>query len=197
MMKQNKTLSIATIQMKNRRPKQSLKLICALILCIVFISLSGCSEGMSDLEAWVADVKSRPQQGVEPLPEVIPYRTFAYNKSEKRDPFDASIFRPKIGQTAAKHFSGLTPDSNRVPEYLESFPLDTLRMVGTMQQEKQTWALIKTPDNTIQRVLSGNYLGQNNGKIISVTDDVVELAEIIPDEFGGWRERSSSIALSE
>ena len=193
----NKTLSIATIQMENRILKQLLKPICALILCILFLSLSGCSEGMSDLEAWVADVKSRPQKGVDPLPEVIPYKTFSYHKSDKRDPFDASIFRPKVGQAAGKHFSSITPDSNRVPEYLESFPLDTLRMVGTMQQENQTWALIKTPDNTIQRVLSGNYLGQNNGKIVSVSDDVVELAEIIPDEFGGWRERSSSIALSE
>ncbi|MDW3096019.1 MAG: pilus assembly protein PilP [Gammaproteobacteria bacterium] len=183
--------------MKNRITNKYLLLISATAFYVSVLSLSGCTEGTSDLEAWVADVKARPQQGVEPLPEVIPYKTFAYNKSDKRDPFDASIFRPKIGQTAPKHFSSITPDSNRVPEYLESFPLDTLRMVGTMQQDEQTWALIKTPDNTIQRVLEGNYLGQNNGKIISVADDEVELAEIIPDEFGGWRERSSSIALSE
>ncbi len=159
--------------------------------------LSGCSDGTSDLETWVADVKAKPQQGVDPLLEVIPYKKFAYTKSDKRDPFDASIFRFKIRQKGPKHSSGLTPDSNRVPEYLESFPLGTLQMVGTMQQESQIWALIKTPDNTIQRVLAGNYLGQNNGKIISVSDDEVELAEIILDEFGGWRERSSSIALSE
>lgn len=196
-MMKNKTLSIADIQMDNRVTKKYLSPIYVFILCILFISISGCSEGMSDLEAWVEDVKSRPQKGVDPLPEVIPYKTFAYDKTNKRDPFDASIFRPKIGQSAPKHFSSITPDSNRVPEYLESFPLDTLRMVGTMQQDNQTWALIKTPDNTIQRVLNGNYIGQNNGKIISVSDDVVELAEIIPDEFGGWRERSSSIALSE
>ncbi len=167
------------------------------IAVILILFLVGCTEGTSDLEAWVEDVKSRPQPGVEPLPEVIPYKTFLYSKSDQRDPFDDSIFRPKIGQTAPKHFSSITPDTNRVPEYLESFPLDTLRMVGTMQQNNQTWALIKTPDNTIQRVLDGNYLGQNNGKIISITDDKVELAEIVPDEFGGWRERSTSIALSE
>ena len=168
-----------------------------LLALLTVIVLTGCTEGTSDLEAWVADVKSRPQKGVEPLPEVIPYKTFIYDKANKRDPFDDSIFRPKIGQTAPKHFSSITPDTNRVPEYLESFPLDTLRMVGTMQQDNQTWALIKTPDNTIQRVLDGNYLGQNNGKIISITDDKVELAEIVPDDFGGWKERSSSIALSE
>jgi len=169
----------------------------ASILCFTLLLLGGCSQGTADLEAWVADVKSRPQKGVEPLPEVIPYKTFSYNKLNKRDPFDSSIFRPKVGQSKPKHFSSITPDSTRVPEYLESFPLDTLRMVGTMQQEKQTWALIKTPDNTIQRVQSGNYLGQNNGKIISVSDDQVELAEIVRDDFGGWRESSTSIALSE
>ena len=196
-MTKNKTLSIAYIQMDNRVTRNYLNPIYVSILCILLFSLGGCSEGMSDLEAWVADVKSRPQKGVDPLPEVIPYKTFTYDKTNKRNPFDASIFRPKIGHTAPKHFSSISPDSNRVPEYLESFPLDTLRMVGTMQQDDQTWALIKTPDNTIQRVLNGNYLGQNNGKIISVSDDAVELAEIIPDEFGGWRERSSSIALSE
>ena len=184
-------------QVKNRMTDKPYRLLYVLIISMILLVITGCSESTSDLEAWVADVKARPQQGVEPLPEVIPYKTFTYNKSDKRDPFDASIFRPKIGQTAPKHFSSITPDSNRVPEYLESFPLDTLRMVGTMQQDNQTWALIKTPDNTIQRVLTGNYLGQNNGKIIAVSDDEVELAEIIPDEFGGWRERSSSIALSE
>ncbi len=163
----------------------------------VLLVTASCSEGTSDLEAWTEQVKSRPQKGVDPLPEVIPYKTFAYNKENKRDPFDASIFRPKIGHVAKKNFSNISPDENRVPEYLESFPLDTLRMVGTMTQEDQTWALIKTPDNTIQRVLQGNYLGQNNGKIISVTEDEVELTEIIPDDFGGWRERGTSIALSE
>ena len=156
-----------------------MKIASAIILSA--FSLVGCSEGTSDLEAWTAEVKSRPQKGVDPLPEVIPYKTFAYDKSSKRDPFDASIFHPKIGHIATKRkHSSISPDENRVPEYLESFPLDTLRMVGTMTQESQTWALIKTPDNTIQRVLTGNYLGQNNGKIVSVSDDEVELTEIIP-----------------
>ncbi len=184
-------------QVNNQVIKNYKKQVYALASCFILLLSGGCSQGTADLEAWVAEVKSRPQKGVEPLPEVIPYKTFIYNNADKHDPFDSSIFRPKIGQSKPKHFSSITPDSNRVPEYLESFPLDTLRMVGTMQQDNQTWALIKTPDNTIQRVLAGNYLGQNNGKIISVTEDEVELAEIVPDEFGGWRERSSSIALSE
>ena len=169
-----------------------------LLACALLFSLvAGCSGNISDLEAWVDEVKSRPQEGIEPLPEIMPYKAFAYVKGSKRDPFDTSIFRPQIASVAKKAVSAISPDPNRVPEYLESFPLDTLRMVGTMSQNAQNWALIKTPDNTIQRVLTGNYLGQNNGKIIEVTNDGVELVEIIPDGFGGWRERESSIALSE
>ena len=169
-----------------------------IIVCVaLFFVVTGCSGNLSDLEAWVEEVKARPQEGIEPLPEIMPYKAFAYVKGSKRDPFDTSIFRPQVASVAKKISVGISPDPNRVPEYLESFPLDTLRMVGTMSQEKQNWALIKTPDNTIQRVLTGNYLGQNNGKIIDVSNDGVELVEIIPDGFGGWRERESSIALSE
>ena len=164
---------------------------------LLFSLVAGCSGNLSDLEAWVEEVKSRPQEGIEPLPEIMPYKAFTYVKGSKRDPFDTSIFRPQIASVAKKAISSISPDPNRVPEYLESFPLDTLRMVGTMSQNAQNWALIKTPDNTIQRVLTGNYLGQNNGKIVDVTSDGVELVEIIPDGFGGWRERESSIALSE
>ncbi len=167
-----------------------------LSVALIFM-ISGCSGNLSDLEAWVEEVKARPHKGIEPLPEIIPYKAFTYVKGNKRDPFDESIFRPQVSASKKKVSSGISPDPNRVPEYLESFPLDTLRMVGTMSQEKQTWALIKTPDNTIQRVLNGNYLGQNNGKIIQVSNGGVELIEIIPDGFGGWRERESSIALSE
>lgn len=167
--------------------------------CLVLsILVSACADNTSDLQQWAEEVKARPQKGVEPLPEVIPYKAFIYNASNKRDPFDSSIFRPKIGVNSQQTSnSSITPDRNRVPEYLESFPLDTLRMVGTIAQDDQTWALIQTPDKTIQKVLSGNYLGQNNGKIVSVNSDAIQLVEIIPDNFGGWEERDATIALSD
>ena len=167
------------------------------LFALVCAITTGCSGSLSDLEAWVEQVKARPQQGIEPLPEILPYKAFTYVSGSKRDPFDQSIFRPQVASISKKAASTISPNPNRVPEYLESFPLDTLRMVGTMSQDQENWALIQTPDNTIQRVLTGNFLGQNNGKITDVNEDGVELVEIIPDGFGGWRERESSIALSE
>ncbi|MEM7303916.1 MAG: pilus assembly protein PilP [Pseudomonadota bacterium] len=184
--------------LNNRNLNVTTKLMRGLAYCLVLLLISACTDSTSDLQIWAQEVKSKPQKGVEPLPEVIPYKAFAYNATGKRDPFDSSIFRPKIGinpQNSSN--SGISPDRNRVPEYLESFPLDTLRMVGTIAQEENTWALIQTPDKTIQRVLSGNYLGQNNGKIVSVNSDEVTLVEIVPDGFGGWEERDATIALTE
>lgn len=172
-----------------------------ILLCSMAFILTACTEGTSDLEAWIDKVKSKPQRGIEPIPEIIPYKAFSYVKGAKRNPFDTSIFRPTVANTSGsgkKRISEIpAPNPNRVPEFLESFPLDTLRMVGTIAQDGQTWALVKTPDNTIQRVISGNYLGQNHGKIIDIKGDGIDLTEVIPDGFGGWQERAAAISISD
>jgi type IV pilus assembly protein PilP len=93
--------------------------------------------------------------------------------------------------------NGIKPDFDRPSEPLEEYPLDSLRMVGTMQKGQETWALILDKDGAIHRVQPGNYMGQNYGKITRVTESEVDLTEIIPDGLGGWMERQSSIALKE
>lgn len=171
------------------------------LLCSISFMLTACSGGTGDLEAWIAQVKARPQKGIEPIPEIIPYKAFTYEQGAKRNPFDTSIFRPTVATTSGsdkKRISDIkAPNPNRVPEFLESFPLDTLRMVGTIAQDNNTWALVQTPDNTIQRVISGNYLGQNHGKIVDIKGDGIDLVEIIPDGFGGWQERVAAISISD
>jgi len=81
---------------------------------------------------------------------------------------------------------------------LEDFPLDTLRLKGTIDdKEGVKWGLIFAPDNTIHRVIEGNYMGQNHGRIIAVSDQTIELTEIVPDGLGNYIERSSAITLIE
>jgi type IV pilus assembly protein PilP len=160
--------------------------------------LTGCAGDMHDLEAYVAEVKMRKPPGIEPLPEIKPYEKFEYQAEDLRNPFDPSVIAQQpaaVGNQVSE--SGISPDPNRTPEFLESFPLDTLRMVGTLEQSGQLWALIKTPDATIQRVAQGNYMGQNNGKITLISEANIKLMEIVPDGFGGWREREGLVALSD
>lgn len=157
----------------------------------------GCGRGIKDLQQYVDEVKARKAYAVEPLPEVKPYESFVYGADAMRNPFDPGELTEKVVKHTQPNNLQLSPDPNRVPEFLEAFPLDTLRMVGSLAQGNNLWALIQTPDSTIQRVTYGNYMGQNYGKIVGVSEADIHLTEIIPDGFGGWRERASSIALSE
>ena len=89
----------------------------------------------------------------------------------------------------------MRPDAERSREFLEQFPLDTLRMVGTMQLGDTNYGLIQTSDGLIHRVVPGNYMGQNDGRISTVTESDIELVEIISDGIGGYLERQAAIAL--
>lgn len=168
------------------------------LIASVITLLTGCGREMRDLQDYAEEVKSREPPGIDPIPEVKPYQSFRYQADNARNPFDATIFQAKIVQNIRKRTnSAISPDPNRTPEFLENFPLDTLRMVGTLEQKGSLWALVQTPEKTIQRISKGNYLGQNNGKVLDVSDAGIKLEEIIPDGFGGWRKRDGSIALSE
>ena len=166
------------------------------VLVMAAVLLFGCGQGMDDLEQYVEEVKARKSAPIEKVPPIITPPIVDYSEG-LRDPFDSSVLMSAAVPTSYVTKSELSPDPNRTPEYLEGYPLDTLRMVGTMSQEAALWALIKTPDATIQRVAVGNYIGQNYGKIVQVSESRVDLSEIIPDGFGGWKKRATSIALSE
>jgi type IV pilus assembly protein PilP len=167
-----------------------------LTAALLALTAAGCGADMADLERYVADTKARPGGRIEPIPEVIPHEVFVY-PGHDRDPFDATILAMRDVDDRPITVGSVTIDRDRPPEYLESFPLDTLRMVGTMQREGVQYALIRTPDRTIQRVTEGNYLGQNHGRIGNIRDSGVDITEIVPDGFGGYVERDTSIALTE
>ncbi len=150
-----------------------------------------------DLRSYVDSVKSRQTARVEPLPEFSPFETHLYQAMDTRDPFTPPSFSTPKSQVAQASNGGISPDFNRPREPLESEPLDGLRMVGTLGRDGSSWALVRMSDSTIHRVKPGNYMGQNYGKIVSITESEVEVTEIVPDGLGGWIERQASLALSE
>lgn len=160
------------------------------------IVLVGCAaDDMSDLKAFVDEVKQRPPGRLEPLPELKEIETFVYVGDNLRNPFAPVATEPEEQEGAPG--SGPRPDPNRRREELEFVPLDSIRMVGTLEQTETTWGLVRTNDGTIHRVRSGNYLGQNHGQIMRITEGSIDLNEIIPDGRGGYRERQASLALSQ
>ena len=151
---------------------------------------------MTDLKSYVVDVKSRNKGMVEPLPEVKTVEPFVLNPAELRDPFvpDEKSQEPEEERAES---GGIRPDTTRPKEELESFELDTLRMVGTVNRDGVLWALLKASDGTIHRVRIGNYIGKNYGRIINIKENMIELVEIVPDGPGVWHERKAGLELAE
>lgn len=156
--------------------------------------LSGCGgDGLDDLRDFVKDAHADRKPKIESLPDIRPYEAFAYAATELVDPFSPANLRP---QSAGKA-SGPRPDMNRRKEPLEDFPLDALRMVGTLSKGKLSWGVIQAPDGTVHRVQRGNFIGQNFGRITRVSDDKVDLVEMHQGPLGGWIEREALLAISE
>ncbi len=160
-----------------------------LVLSVVALTLAGCGGDMDDLLAYIDEVKSRPGGRIEPLPQIKPYETFTYEAETLRSPFVADAGP----QRAAP--SGPRPIADRPKEYLEQFPLDTLEMVGTLNREGRTYGLVQTQDGLVHRVLPGNYVGQNDGRVTSVSESEIGIDELVPDGIGGFFKRSAAISL--
>jgi type IV pilus assembly protein PilP len=89
------------------------------------------------------------------------------------------------------------PDVKRNREFLEQYSLDTLKMVGTLDKGGNHFGLLQTKDGLVHRVMRGNYVGQNDGRITDITASKVVVTEIVPDGLGGYMERAASLALAE
>jgi len=161
-----------------------------LLLAVAVTGVTGCSRDLDDLEQKVAEVKARPGERIEPLPQIKPYEGFTYAAQKLRAPFQPTL----PAETLA---GGVRPDAKRAREFLEQFPLDTLRMVGTLKIQGRDFGLIQTRDGLVHRVLPGNYLGQNDGRITGISESEIALVEIVPDGLGGYIERPAGLALAE
>jgi type IV pilus assembly protein PilP len=164
-------------------------------LPIVFstLLLAACSGAeFSDLKEFVEQSGQGLRGHVDPLPQVKAYEPMTYNAFELPDPFKPRKIEPERGAGG-----GPSPDLNRRKEPLEAYPLESLKMVGTLEKGNQRWALIKTPDTNLYRVRRGNYMGQNFGVIAMISDSSITLKELIQDTTGSWSERTSNLQLLE
>ncbi len=175
--------------------KRFMKMAC----CLLAVNLAGCvGSDVSDLRQYINNIKARPKGTIKPLPEIKIVEPFIFNPEGLRDPF-----RPveRLAETGdlddVTANSGIRPNTSRRKEELEEYSLDTLRMVGTLTINNGLWALIKASDGTIHRVKKGNHMGRNYGQISRITDNKIELVEIVPDAPGTWRKQPQSIALVE
>ncbi len=165
-----------------------------LVVTTIATGLGACGAEMGDLRTYVDEVKARPGGIIAPLPRIVPAPSFAYDAGDRRSPFLPETPQG-LGNLNPDAIQG--PDPNRPREFLEQFPLDTLRMVGTLETLGDAFGLVQTSDGLIYRVTLGHHMGQNYGRVTSISDSEIVLVEIISDGIGGYLERPAAIGLSD
>lgn len=159
---------------------------------LLSLTLLGCSvDNNEDLETFISTAGNDLPIRVKPLPEVKSYTSFDYN-------MDGTLSDPFRSRKVANKSGHLQPNMNRPRELLENYPLESLKYVGILEKSKLTYGLLKTPDNGVQQVKVGHYVGQNFGIVSEIKDSEIVLKEIVQDETSGdWVERVAVIALQE
>lgn len=174
----------------------------ALLAGLVISMASGCIwvEDTGDLARFVTDVQAKPKGKIEPLPTFEPYHSFVYQGASLRDPFIPLI---RVVSTLANFelddSDGLQPDQDRPRSYLEQFAVDQLSMVGTIGKADDDffWALVLDNNKEIHRVKIGDYVGLDFGRVVAVSDQQLDMLEIISNGRGGWMQRPRIIELAE
>lgn len=159
-------------------------------------TLSGCGDsGVQEVKEWMADAKSRARVGIPKLTEPKKFVPFVYAGATSIDPYNPSKLLVALAKLQGNS-SGLRPNLDRRRETLENYPLDSIKMVGTLQKVGLSYALLQV-DKTVFQAKVGNYVGQNFGMVTAISESEVTLKEIVQDASGEWVERDAKLALQE
>ncbi len=163
------------------------------ILVGVTALVSGCSSRIDSVSAEMEAIHNQPPQPVPPPPAFLPVPTFSYSAQRLRSPFMPPSLAQELMVMSGRK---VMPDLSRPPQYLEQFPLESLRMRGTINRAGQPlFGLVEDSEGSVLRVQVGNYLGKNYGRIVGITPSQINIIEIVPDGKDGFIERPRSLVM--
>ena len=159
--------------------------------------LTGCIvDDYADIKQFMAEVKARPTRKIEPIPIYPPYKSYTYSVMASRSPFAKPLAIKEISMLVGP-VSSVKPNDDRTREYLESFAVESLNLVGHIQKGGVMYALVNDGQGSVHPVTQGNYLGRNHGKIVGLSETEINVIEIVPGGGDTWVERPRTISLQE
>jgi len=165
-----------------------------LVACVAM--LSACAADQDELQQWMEQQKREVKPNIEPLSAPKKFNPQPYAALGAVEPFSTQKLTVALKQEARQPNSLLAAEINRRKEPLEAYPVDSMTMVGSVMRNGRQYALLRV-DNLLYQVKTGDYLGQNYGKVTKISETDVSLREIVQDAAGEWIERTSSLQLQE
>lgn len=159
--------------------------------------VAGCSDSnVREVRTWMEQVKKDTRVSIKPLQEPKAFTPFAYTEKDVIDPFSPNKLLAELARDAAVTSNPFKPDTERKKELMESFPLDTMSMVGIIEKSGVSYALLQI-DKTLYQVKTGQRIGQNFGVVTKVGEQEVAIREVVQDAGGEWVERMSKLELQQ
>lgn len=153
----------------------------------------GCHSRIDEVNTRMAEIRSEAPLAIEQPPVFESAPVFEYSAHQLRSPFMPSSLADELKLMAGKR---VYPNLSRQLQPLENYALEALNMKGSLKNNKGgIVGLIQTPDQEVERVQVGSYLGLNHGRVVKVTPTQIDLVEIIPDGRDGYIERPRSLVL--
>ena len=162
----------------------------------ILLFLVGCEQQQTELQSWMDAERKAVSPQIAKIEEPKKFEPFRYENAGALDPFSQAKLSKALEAAATRSKSGLQPDLARRRESLEEYPVDSIKMVGHITRQGQNFGLV-TVDSAVYPVKIGNYIGQNFGKIVKISETEISLKELIQDATGDWVERQSALQLQE
>jgi type IV pilus assembly protein PilP len=166
------------------------------ILAVASALLAGCAAEQTELSAWMEQKRRQTKTSVVPIQPPKKFDPQPYTGAEAADPFSMQKLSVALKQDAQQPNSVLSAELNRRKEPLEAFPLDSMNMVGSVNRQGRAFALLRV-ENLLYQVKTGDYLGQNYGRVMRITETEITLREVVQDAAGEWIERPATLQLQE
>ena len=172
------------------------RLLCITAGVLILSSLGACTADNDELIQWM---KVQHQEIKPNVPPVYPPKKFdpqAYLGATGVEPFGAQKLIPVGGASSGRSSAVLAAAKAHAAQELESYPLDSMTMVGSLLQGGKTHALLMV-ESRLHDVKVGDWIGQNYGQVTGITETQIILRETVQDATGEWIERASTLQIQE
>ena len=175
---------------------KALRRVAACLGAAGWLVLTGCSGPEDSLHAWTEKQRREAKIGLQALPAPTRFEPNQYDVQPDPDPFDVHRLTSAMKLESTLVSPRLSAELNRRREPLEAYELDTMSMSGTLQRQGRAVALVNV-DRLLYQVKVGDYMGQNNGRVVKIEEGKIELRELVRDASGEWVERAASLQTRE
>ena len=168
----------------------------ALLGAVGWLGLTGCSSSQDELQAWTERQRREVKIGLQALPAPARFEPRSYESMSGSDPFDVHRLMSAMKLESAQASPRISAELNRRREPLEAYDLQAMAMMGTLLRQGRAVALVSV-DRMLYQVTVGDYMGQNNGRVVKIEEGKIELREVVQDASGQWVERAASLQTQE